>query len=581
MERSNMKKDNTIYWKFLWGFLKPYKMYLLVIVICGIIYSAVNAIIPIIESNILAAIGTSLFDQAIRLGILVLIIMMAVNILLWVYNLTYSKVYQNLVKDMSYRLAKETLVIETKAFDSHGSGEFINRMNRDPGRIAAFMNDIRNIVTYMIADIGVCIYIIVINPVIGILFFTLFAILYFIGLKTAKRKIEWRKKRNEVGDQTSSSLTEMVRGIRDIKLLNLKSLFLNNVNEKLEQEKVIDYQSDVVMQKYYRFSNIVSEVIFVIVLILGVYFVSHNMISLANFIVIYMYRSRPRQLVTHCVRLQEVLLEVKIMAQRMYEIIYHTTFPKEQFGTKKANRFDGLIEFKNVTFQYTDRNILKHFNMTIHPNETVAIVGKTGAGKSTIFQLLTRNYLVNQGFILIDGQDICNFDEISFHNNITMIPQNPYIFHMTIRENLQLVKEDLTDEEMKEVCTVACLDEFIESLPNQYDTIIGEGGVNLSGGERQRLSIARALLKKSEIILFDEATSALDNRTQASITKAIHNLSSEYTVLIIAHRLSTIRECHRIIVIDQGNVVGDGTHQELLKTNSYYKSLYQEELSQD
>ena len=175
-----MKKDNTIYWKFLWGFLKPYKMYLLVIVICGIIYSAVNAIIPIIESNILAAIGTSLFDQAIRLGILVLIIMMAVNILLWVYNLTYSKVYQNLVKDMSYRLAKETLVIETKAFDSHGSGEFINRMNRDPGRIAAFMNDIRNIVTYMIADIGVCIYIIVINPVIGILFFTLFIIPIFL-----------------------------------------------------------------------------------------------------------------------------------------------------------------------------------------------------------------------------------------------------------------------------------------------------------------------------------------------------------------------------------------------------------------
>ena len=134
---------------------------------------------------------------------------------------------------------------------------------------------------------------------------------------------------------------------------------------------------------------------------------------------------------------------------------------------------------------------------------------------------------------------------------------------------------------MKKVCKIACLDEFIESLPSQYDTMIGEGGVNLSGGERQRLSIARALLKKSEIILFDEATSALDNRTQASITKAIHNLSSEYTVLIIAHRLSTIKECHRIIVIDQGKIVGDGTHQELLKTNPYYKSLYQEELSQD
>lgn len=576
-----MQEEKINHWKFLWEFLKPYKIYLLVIIVCGIIYSAVNAIIPIIESNIIAAIGTSLFQQAIRLGIIIFIIMMVVNVLLWIYNVTYSKVYQKIVKDMSYRLAKETLLIETKAFDSHGSGEFINRINRDPAKVAYLMNHVRSIITYMIADIGVCIYILVINPLIGILFFILFLILYIIGVNVAKKKTEWRKKRNVVGDQTSSTLTEMVRGIRDIKLLNLKSLFLNQVDEKLEQEKMIDYQSDVVMEKYYRFNHVVSEVFFIVILILGVYFVFHNMLSLANFIVIYVYRSRPRQLVTHCVRLKEVLLEVNIIAQRMYEIIYHTDFPKEQFGTQKASKFDGLIEFKNITFRYTDRNILKDFTLTIQPNETVAIVGKTGAGKSTIFQLLTRNYQVNQGEIQIDGDDIRNFDETSFHNNITMIPQNPYIFHMTIRENLRLVKEDLTDEEMKEVCKIACLDAFIESLPNQYDTIIGEGGVNLSGGERQRLSIARALLKKSEIILFDEATSALDNRTQASITKAIHNLSSEYTVLIIAHRLSTIRECHRIIVIEQGKIVGDGTHQELLKTNPYYKSLYQEELSQD
>lgn len=576
-----MQEEKINHWKFLWEFLKPYKIYLLVIIICGIIYSAVNAIIPIIESNIIAAIGTSLFQQAIRLGIIIFIIMMVVNVLLWIYNVTYSKVYQKIVKDMSYRLAKETLLIETKAFDSHGSGEFINRINRDPAKVAYLMNHVRSIITYMIADIGICIYILVINPLIGILFFILFLILYIIGVNVAKKKTEWRKKRNVVGDQTSSTLTEMVRGIRDIKLLNLKSLFLNQVDEKLEQEKMIDYQSDVVMEKYYRFNHVVSEVFFIVILILGVYFVFHNMLSLANFIVIYVYRSRPRQLVTHCVRLKEILLEVNIIAQRMYEIIYHTDFPKEQFGTQKASKFDGLIEFKNVTFRYTDRNILKDFTLTIQPNETVAIVGKTGAGKSTIFQLLTRNYQVNQGKIQIDGDDIRNFDEISFHNNITMIPQNPYIFHMTIRENLRLVKGDLTDEEMKEVCKIACLDAFIESLPNQYDTIIGEGGVNLSGGERQRLSIARALLKKSEIILFDEATSALDNRTQSSITKAIHNLSSEYTVLIIAHRLSTIKECHRIIVIEQGKIVGDGTHQELLKTNPYYKSLYQEELSQD
>ena len=221
--------------------------------------------------------------------------------------------------------------------------------------------------------------------------------------------------------------------------------------------------------------------------------------------------------------------------------------------------------------------MLKGLSFKVKANETVAFVGKSGAGKTTIFSLLCKLYDVNGGQIKIDGVDIRELDEESIRNNITIISQNPYIFNMSIKDNLKLVKENITDEEIKKACELACLDDFVESLPNKYDTVVGEGGVNLSGGQRQRLAIARAFIQETEIILFDEATSALDNETQAKIQQAINNLKENYTILIIAHRLSTIINSDRILVIDDGKIVGEGKHNELLKTNKIYKNLYNSE----
>jgi ABC-type multidrug transport system fused ATPase/permease subunit len=194
---------------------------------------------------------------------------------------------------------------------------------------------------------------------------------------------------------------------------------------------------------------------------------------------------------------------------------------------------------------------------------------------------LCKLYDVNSGSITIDGVNINDLDKDSIRGNITIINQNPYIFNMSIRDNLKLVKDDLTEEEMIKACKMACLDDFINSLEDGYDTIVGEGGVNLSGGQRQRLAIARAFVQKTEIILFDEATSALDNETQASIQKAIDNMKKDYTILIIAHRLSTIVNCDRILFIEEGKVVDSGRHKELLEKNSAYKKLYESEIDID
>jgi ABC-type multidrug transport system fused ATPase/permease subunit len=185
------------------------------------------------------------------------------------------------------------------------------------------------------------------------------------------------------------------------------------------------------------------------------------------------------------------------------------------------------------------------------------------------------------GKITIDGIDIRELDKDSIRGNITIISQDPYIFNMSIRDNLKLVKSDITEEEMINACKIACLDDYINELPDKYDSLIGEGGINLSGGQKQRLAIARALIQNTQIILFDEATSALDNETQSQIQKAIDNMRDDYTILIIAHRLSTIKNADRILFLEDGKIVASGVHDKLLKTSKSYKKLYESELTKD
>ena len=193
--------------------------------------------------------------------------------------------------------------------------------------------------------------------------------------------------------------------------------------------------------------------------------------------------------------------------------------------------------------------------------------------------MLSKNYKVDNNKILIDGIDINDLTKESIRNNIAVISQNPYIFNLTIKENLELIGDNITEKDIIRVCKIAQIHDYIMSLPNKYDTLLGEGGTSLSGGQKQRLAIARELLKNSKIILFDEATSALDNVTQNELQKSINNISADYTIIIIAHRLSTIRNCNKIFVMEKGEIVGSGTHDELIKNNSYYKKLYNEEVN--
>ena len=294
-----------------------------------------------------------------------------------------------------------------------------------------------------------------------------------------------------------------------------------------------------------------------------------------------MYKDRLFTSILYLAWTERQLKEFALSAERIFEVIDHSKFKLEHYGNKRVNELSGKIEFKNVYFKYEKDSVLKGVSFNIEPKDTVAIVGKSGSGKTTIVNLISKIYEVDKGSILLDGNNINDLDKYSIRNNISVISQKPYLFNMTIKENLLLVSPNASQKQIENVCKICELHDYIMNLPKKYNTLVGEGGVTLSGGECQRVAIARALLMKTNIILFDEATSALDNETQENIQKAINNISSEYTMIIIAHRLSTIKNCNKIIVIDDGKVSGIGTHNELYKNNEIYKSLYEKELRRE
>lgn len=385
---------------------------------------------------------------------------------------------------------------------------------------------------------------------------------------------EFRKSKEKV----SGFIGELVRGARDIKMLNSEKDFTNELSTRIDDcnEKMFSLQKR--NQKYRVLMWDISSLGNFILIVLLVLLLKDKILIPSIALVLYNYSGKVSSSAYFVGNFLEQIKDFNLSAERVFAITNGDEFKKEKFGNVHLDKVNGNFEFKDVVFAYSTKKVLNKLSFKINANETVAFVGKSGAGKTTIFNLLCKMYDVDSGSITIDGVEIKKLDKDSIRGNITIISQNPYIFNMSIKDNLRLVKSNLTNKEMKEACKLACLDEFINSLPDKYDTVIGEGGVNLSGGQKQRLAIARALVQKTEIILFDEATSALDNETQEKIQTAINNMKNEYTILIIAHRLSTIINADRILFLDNGKIVAEGTHEYLLKNCSEYRKLYEAEI---
>ena len=577
MNKKSKKKKKS--WFKIFKYFKNAKTSIIVISITMIISCIFGVLTPIITANILTSITEFNADKVIIFSLFLICVTVLDRINAYLCNISYlrgfkRKVLLNIRKDM----VKNILDMKTINFDKHTSGEFAERLRTDPENISRVLSACQFSLFNIITDFLVLIYTFYINYVLGLIYsFGLIVILIY-GKYAFEVQKKLTKTNRKLNDKNTTLLNEIMHGVRDIKFLNMTNPISKIINNSLDEVNSSDIEKGVKQSLIWDINEIIRTLTEALVLIVGVLLIKNNLLTVTNLIIIYMYRTNIFDIEWCYTTLKEYFTEFLVATDRVFELMNNTKYPKEKFGIKEIKDIKGKIECKKLSFKYKDKEILKNISFKINPNDTVGIVGASGSGKTTLLNLLIKSYYVGDFKIFIDDIDINSLSKDSIRNNISIITQNPYIFNLSIKENLELVTENISKEDMIEACKIAQIHDYIETLPKKYDTLIGEGGINLSGGQKQRLAIARALLKKSKIILMDEATSALDNITQNELQKAINNITKDYTIIIVAHRLSTIKECQRIYVLNDGKIVGVGTHEELLKDNIYYKKLYKEEL---
>lgn len=565
--------------KKAWKYGKNQKKYIIGYIAFNVVFIFINLFVPILSAKIIVSLTSNQFEQVLFIGLVILIVEILRNTAYYATSYFRHRIFRETFNEIEISLGTEILKIENSCLDENGSGLFIQRLTNDASKVADIFVVLNVYLTNIVTNIGIFLAVFIISKIMFLYIVIMITTIFIVEKKRITIVNQKDKAYRKEHEKLSGFVGELVHGAHDIKMLNAEKSFIKELGKRITRLNQEKYNMNSINRNYQFITGTLRDLFDAGSIFTSILLIAQGNLTIANALVVHNYMGNLASIVFYISEFLEKVKDFNLSSERIFSIMDSEEFPKEKFGKKQLKKIHGDFEFKNVCFGYKPEQLtIKNMSFKIKANSTVAFVGKSGAGKSTVFSLLCKMYDINSGDITIDGISIKELDKDSIRGNITIISQNPYIFNMSIKENLRLVKENLTDEEMIEACKTACLDEFVNSLPEGYDTMIGEGGINLSGGERQRLAIARALVQKTEIILFDEATSALDNETQSSIKQAIDNMKNKYTILIIAHRLSTVINSDRILLVEDGTIVDEGTHEELLKNSKTYHQLYDNEL---
>ncbi len=499
------------------------------------------------------------------------------------YTATYLNTWvgQKISQGLKITLFEKLMHYDASFFDSSTSGDILFRFNYDVDMACAgLLNNLKLFTTRVFSSLSL----------IGVLIYNswelaIVAIIVLLGalypLTTVRRRIKGLMDKTIFsGSAVMTHYNETFNGNRIVTSYNLYKYQLNRFRTTLHNVFKLGIK---MVQRTGMMSPLMHFVVslgIAIIIWLGSYLIVTKQITPGNFVsfiaaLIMLYN--PIKSIGN--NFNSVQMSLMAM-ERVFGLLEGTPKIHDKAGAKPLDKISESIEYKDVCFEYVKgKPILKHINLKVNVGQTIAFVGNSGGGKTTMVNLLPRFYDVKSGSITIDGVDIRDIQLDSLRDKIAIVFQDNFLFAGTIRENILLGKEDATPEEINRAIKAACLEEFIASLDKGLDTEIGERGVLLSGGQKQRIAIARAFLKNAPIVILDEATSALDNKSEAIVQQAIDNLMADRTVFIIAHRLSTVRNADKIVVVNYGEIVETGSHDELMaKENSIYRSLYRTQM---
>ena len=503
---------------------------------------------------------------------------------LYIAKTTLIKVGQEVTKILQLQLMKSIIKADAEIVDKKHSGKFISHLTFD----ISMMTNLISVVILNIAKDSLTLI-----GLIGVMFYqnwrlAIFALIMiplasFAAKSLGKRIGKVTTQAQEKSGILTTYMLEVFKNHKIIKIFQKENYefsraekFINNLKDRLVKTSMVIVRASPIMETLTGF------------MIAGLIYYSGNLMmkqeldinNFFSFLAAMMLAYQPvRSLATINMSINQGLSAAK----RIIPLIEQENNIKEKPNALSLETTKGEINFKNISFKYNteERKVLNSINLNIIGGEMTSLVGHSGAGKTTILNLIPRFYDKVSGDILIDGQSIYDVSLNSLRNNISLVNQDTTLFDDTIKNNIAYANLDATDDEIIEAAKLSHCNEFIDKLPNKFDTLIGENGTRLSGGEKQRLSIARAMLKKSKIILLDEATSSLDAETESKIQEAIKLLTKDRTTLVIAHRLSTVMSSKTICVVDDGEIVAEGNHQELLQKSEIYKNFYEKQLRKD
>ena len=479
------------------------------------------------------------------------------------------------------QMAGNVLLSDTQTLESKHTGKYVSHFLYDVGLIYNLVSSgLLNLMKDSFTLIGLVILMFYQNWKLALFAIIMMPLAAFFAKSLGKRMGKATTQSSLASGNFSTLLSEILRGAKIIKIYQREESEKDKTAESLK----ILTDREIKIGKIIIRATPVMEVLTGLMIAGFIYFsgflIAKGEIGVNNFFSFLAAMMLSYQPVRSLATLNMAVYQAAAAAERIFGLLDRENKIKNNPSLPNIAISNSNIDFKNISFQYDagNENAIKNIDLNIKGNKITALVGHSGAGKSTILNLIPRFYSPQSGKILIDDQDISQVSLISLRKNISLVSQDVILFDDSIKNNVSYAKLDATDDEVINACKLAAADEFIRELPEKYNTIVGENGVRLSGGQKQRISIARAILKNSPIILLDEATSSLDAESESKVQDAIFNLTKNKTTLVIAHRFSTISKADNIILMSRGKVIGTGAHNELLKNSAEYKNLYQKQI---
>ena len=578
-------------------YLKPYRVGLVVVAIAAI----TSVIFSIISPKIMAKITDELIRPILELvgsnptpsPIYFSYIWNIVVILIGLYVLSAAFSYlqqfimagvsQKVVYDLRRDIDEKLARLPLKFFDSHTHGELLSRFTNDVDNISATLQQsITQVITSVTTVVGVLIMMLTISPLltlISIIVIPLSGILMMMVVKRSQKYfIGQQKKLGEL----NGHIEEMYTGHNVVKAFGHEKKAIDEFDEVNEGLYNVGWRAQFLSGLVMPIINFIGNLGYVLVAVVGGVLVTKGRITVGDIQAFIQYNRQFTQPIAQVAQISNIIQSTVASAERVFELLDEEEVIPEPVNPVKAKADCGAVEFEHVKFGYReDRILINDMNIKAEPGQMVAIVGPTGAGKTTLVNLLLRFYELNGGRILVDDVDITEMNRADLRKKFGMVLQDTWLFNGTIRDNIAYGKKNATEEEIIAAAKAAHADHFIRVLPEGYDTILNEEVSNISQGQKQLLTIARALLADPEIMILDEATSSVDTRTELQIQNAMKTLMKGRTSFVIAHRLSTIREADVILVMKDGDVIETGNHETLMAQNGFYADLYNSQFNQE